>query len=233
MGVQAPIDLYIEPRKSLRIAFGGQSIIVRLPSGVDKERQRTLYKNAQRWIQEKATENPSLLNPYRLKDYDGSCMSVMNSEFKLFVSREERKNAKVKQKGARVFITLPHTISHREENNLCKKLLSKTFATTFKSEVQSEVFDLNERYFQKDINTVRLKYNKSNWGSCSSKSNINLSTRLLLVPKDVRAYVIIHELSHLTEMNHSRRFWNIVAKACPDYKYYEKWLNQNGPNIDF
>ena len=78
-----------------------------------------------------------------------------------------------------------------------------------------------------------MKYNHSNWGSCSSKGNINLSTRLLFAPDDVIDYVIIHELAHRIEMNHSPRFWKLVSDAMPDYKEKEKWLKVHGGKLGF
>ncbi|MCB0682671.1 MAG: M48 family metallopeptidase, partial [Saprospiraceae bacterium] len=65
------------------------------------------------------------------------------------------------------------------------------------------------------------------------KRNINLSTRLLFAPPKVIDYVIIHELAHLVEMNHSRRFWDLVAAAMPDYEEQEKWLKKFGHRCDF
>ena len=62
---------------------------------------------------------------------------------------------------------------------------------------------------------------------------MNLSTRLLFAPKDVIDYVIIHELAHLYEMNHSKKFWNIVSQVMPNYKEKEKWLSKNGRLCDF
>jgi len=64
-------------------------------------------------------------------------------------------------------------------------------------------------------------------------NNINLSTRLLFAPPPVIDYVIIHELTHLIEMNHSSKFWNIVKSIMPDYKQKEKWLKKNGKFCDF
>jgi predicted metal-dependent hydrolase len=78
-----------------------------------------------------------------------------------------------------------------------------------------------------------LKNNQSNWGSCSSKRNINLSSRLLFAPEKVLDYVIVHELSHLKEMNHSKKFWDIVASVMPDYKKMETWLSKNGDKLKF
>jgi len=86
---------------------------------------------------------------------------------------------------------------------------------------------------KEEINKISIKYNHSNWGSCSSKRNLNFSSKLLFAPDDVIDYVIIHELAHLKEANHSPKFWAIVAKAMPSYKEKKKWLSVNGKNLDF
>ena len=103
----------------------------------------------------------------------------------------------------------------------------------FHADISKRVHALNKDFFQKDIKSVNLKYNSSNWGSCSTKGNINLSTRLLFAPDEVIDYVIIHELTHLIEMNHSSKFWKIVKSIMPDYKQKEKWLKVNGGDCDF
>jgi predicted metal-dependent hydrolase len=100
-------------------------------------------------------------------------------------------------------------------------------AQDYKPAITRRVMELNHLYFQKPVNSVNLKFNRSNWGSCSTKSNLNLSTCLLFAPEDVIDYVIIHELAHLIEMNHSHRFWALVENAMPDYKEKEKWLKDN------
>ncbi|HRI62460.1 MAG TPA: M48 family metallopeptidase, partial [Saprospiraceae bacterium] len=83
------------------------------------------------------------------------------------------------------------------------------------------------------IKSVNLKYNHSNWGSCSAHNNVNLSTRLLFAPQDVQDYVILHELAHLVELNHSDRFWSLVQGYMPDYREKEKWLKLNRSKCDF
>ncbi|MFH1049758.1 MAG: SprT family zinc-dependent metalloprotease [bacterium] len=86
---------------------------------------------------------------------------------------------------------------------------------------------------------MHLRYNKINitgantrWGSCSNNKNINFSWRLVLAPKQVVDYVIVHELAHLIEMNHSEKFWNRVARIMPNYMIYETWLKENGHLLD-
>ena len=78
---------------------------------------------------------------------------------------------------------------------------------------------------------IRIKDQKTRWGSCSSKGNINLNWRLILAPKEVMYYVIIHELCHLREMNHSQAFWKLVESICPDYRDHRQWLKDHGDQL--
>lgn len=78
---------------------------------------------------------------------------------------------------------------------------------------------------------ITIRNQRTRWGSCSSKGNLNFNCLLMLVPDRVRDYVIVHELCHLKEMNHSKRFWTEVEKVMPNYKVYRKWLKDNGNMI--
>ena len=75
---------------------------------------------------------------------------------------------------------------------------------------------------------ITIRAQRSRWGSCSSKGNLNFNCLLALVPEDVLDYVIVHELCHLLEMNHSSAFWNNVERIIPDYQVRRKWLKDNG-----
>ena len=79
-----------------------------------------------------------------------------------------------------------------------------------------------------NVMAVRLKDQSSRWGSCSSASNVNFSWRLILVPPEVLNYVVIHELAHLTHMDHSRKFWDLVEKFDSDYREHRRWLTRYG-----
>lgn len=76
-------------------------------------------------------------------------------------------------------------------------------------------------------NKVSIRNQKSRWGSCSHKRNLSFNWKLIMLPEPVLDYVVIHELSHLSEMNHSIRFWNLVERYCPEWKNHRKWLNQH------
>jgi predicted metal-dependent hydrolase len=74
---------------------------------------------------------------------------------------------------------------------------------------------------------VTVRNQRSRWGSCSRRGTISLNWRLIQTPAFVRDYIILHELCHLKEMNHSRRFWREVERVCPDYQIAEHWLKQH------
>lgn len=76
--------------------------------------------------------------------------------------------------------------------------------------------------------SIRIKDQKSCWGSCSSKKNLNFNWKLLLMPIEIMDYVIVHELAHLKQMNHSAAFWAIVETRLPDYRKKREWLRKNG-----
>lgn len=78
------------------------------------------------------------------------------------------------------------------------------------------------------VNQIRIKNQKTMWGSCSSKNNINLNYLLLMAPMKVIDYVIIHELVHTIHRNHSLDFWSSVESIMPDYKEHKLWLKANG-----
>lgn len=82
-----------------------------------------------------------------------------------------------------------------------------------------------------DYGRVTIRNQKTRWGSCSAKGNLNFNCLLMLAPEDVLDYVVIHELCHRKEMNHSPRFWSEVAKIMPDYKNSKIWLKENGGDI--
>ncbi len=80
---------------------------------------------------------------------------------------------------------------------------------------------------QLTVQRVTIRNQRSRWGSCSRRGTISLNWRLIQTPPYVRDYIILHELMHLRQMNHSARFWREVESVCPDYETAERWLKQH------
>jgi len=78
---------------------------------------------------------------------------------------------------------------------------------------------------------ITIRNQKTRWGSCSSKGNLNFNCLLMLTPTEVIDSIVVHELCHRKEMNHSERFYNEVLKVYPDYYKWNKWIKENGSKI--
>ena len=87
----------------------------------------------------------------------------------------------------------------------------------------NEVGFLNKKY-----NKVKIKDLKSSWGTCGENGNLSFSWRLILAPKHVMEYIVVHELCHLVELNHSKKFWRLVTDLFPQKKLSQDWLKTNG-----
>lgn len=98
--------------------------------------------------------------------------------------------------------------------------------TILDARVQHHARDLGVTYTR-----LTIRDGRSRWGSCSARGGLNFSWRLILAPPAVLEYVVIHELAHRRELNHSPRFWAIVATHCPDYRLHQRWLRDHGARL--
>ena len=79
--------------------------------------------------------------------------------------------------------------------------------------------------------SITVRDQKSRWGSCSSRGTLSFNYRLFFAPPVILDYVVVHELCHLTHMNHSKDFWNMVGRVMPDYKIHRAWLKDHGEEL--
>lgn len=90
-------------------------------------------------------------------------------------------------------------------------------------------------YFNKtynfSFNKISIRNQKTRWGSCSKNGNISFNYKIALLPEKMADYIIVHELCHLNEFNHSKNFWSLVAKAIPDHHDIRKDLKKNGSSL--
>lgn len=92
------------------------------------------------------------------------------------------------------------------------------------------LFELADRHGLK-VSRVTIRNQRSRWGSCSRSGAIALNFRLVQMPPAIRDYVLIHELMHLKQQNHGRRFWALVEHACPEFREAERWLRREGRGL--
>ncbi len=78
---------------------------------------------------------------------------------------------------------------------------------------------------------LSIRGQKTRWGSCSRRGNLSFNWKLLMAPEPIIDYVVIHELAHLKEMNHTKRFWQLVGQHCPDWRNHKKWLKDHAVEL--
>ena len=115
-----------------------------------------------------------------------------------------------------------------------KKKLSEKERLEYRKKAKL-VFRERADYFASSMglsfNRIAIREQRTRWGSCSSKKNLNFNWKLLLAPPQVLDYVVVHELCHLKQMNHSKAFWTEVEAVLPDYKERKRWLRENGAEL--
>lgn len=116
--------------------------------------------------------------------------------------------------------------------DLARKMTAPESALSFQESKQSalvfvsgRIKALNKQY-RFDYNEINIKNQKTRWGSCSRKGNLNFNYRIASLPPHLADYIIVHELCHLKEFNHSQKFWNLVAQAIPDYQKLQTELQE-------
>ena len=232
-GNKIPARIHTEPRNNIRFSMGKTRAICRLPVMLPTEERTRQLRRFEDWVRQVFEQKKDLRARFFKAEYKtGDTLQVGAHRYRITVTPSDKKTHYARLSGDEIILDLcADTPEGRKK--AARHLISRIVARHQLPRITRRVDDWNDRYFKKDLNGVRLKYNRSNWGSCSSRGNVNLSTRLLFAPEWVQDYVIVHELAHLVEMNHSPRFWKIVADILPDYKEAEKWLKTNGGKCDF
>ncbi|TNE64231.1 MAG: M48 family peptidase [Bacteroidetes bacterium] len=233
-GTELPVEVVFEHRRGHRFSITRQRIIMRLPLGLDAPSVQARLGELQQWVGKVAAKKAALLAPFTPREYkSGDTLTVGRRQYILDILEEDRRSHTGKLIGNTIALQLSNHSTAANRTKAIRTLLSRIVAGDFHPEIEERVHFWNRRSFNRPIKGVFLKYNHSNWGSCSTNGNINLSTRLLFAPQEVQDYVIVHELAHLVELNHSDRFWALVERYMPDYREKEKWLKVHGGTCDF
>jgi predicted metal-dependent hydrolase len=229
-GEHFPVEVVLDKRSlSARFALTGKKAILRVPAHMQPCCIEDIIPKFEQWVRATVAQRPDLHRSVMGRSYtDGSTLQVFGREYVINIREEARNGHRGRIEGRNIQLTLAIDDSPVNRRKSIKHLISRLVASDCAPEFVRRVQELNFLFFQKPINGVSFKYNQSNWGSCSSNKNLNFSTRLLFAPAEVIDYIIIHELAHLTHMDHSDQFWALVENAMPEYRRAEGWLKQNG-----
>ena len=150
----------------------------------------------------------------------------------LFLRKFSGEEIKISNEGNQILVQIPQELAF--ENPLVQSEIRKTVSKILRKQAKAylprRIDFLAEKYgfsFEK----LRFSHTGTRWGSCSSSGTISLNIALMNLPHHLIDYVIIHELCHTRQMNHSSKFWKEVEKYCPDYKKYVQEIKQFSPSI--
>jgi predicted metal-dependent hydrolase len=224
------VFVYLENRNDCRASIGAKGIHIRLTKYFNErdrfDQEMQLLDWAKKYIaKNELHKKPPLYRQYR----DGDTLKVMGKEFLIRIRYVPEKNASNGSlKNDIIQLQLSEGMSPKQDQKHKTYLVSRLIGNEFQPQIAQRVQYLNDLHFQRPIKKLRLRDSITNWGSCSWDGNINISVRLLFAPPEVIDYVLIHELAHLVEHNHSDRFWHLVEKVMPGYRLAESWLHQHG-----
>ncbi|MCR6544379.1 M48 family metallopeptidase [Dehalobacterium formicoaceticum] len=154
-----------------------------------------------------------------------SRIRYLDQEYPIVVILDSDAPIRVELNGDKALFTLPE---NREE--LIQQVIQAWYPWAAKQFIEERCPHWAEK-MRVSYQRIYIKNQKSRWGSCSGSKNLSFNMRLIMAPIEVVDYVIIHELTHLKEMNHSPVFWQMVADFCPSYQEHRDWLKKYGAGL--
>jgi predicted metal-dependent hydrolase len=211
-----PNKIIRSKRKTLSLTINENAeLIIRAPKRLSIEKIQDFINEKENWINRKKR-----LIENQIKDVTSNHNKLLylGNLFPINVEQNASKE---------LFFTGEEFIANSIEPDSLSLSIKKWYKNKFKEIALPRVaYFANKHNLM--VNQVRIKNQKTMWGSCSSKNNINLNYLLLMAPMDVIDYVIVHELVHTIHRNHSTDFWNSVESIMPEFQEHKRWLKKNG-----
>ena len=215
-------QLIKKSKKTLSLKISENGLVVSAPLFMSEKKINQLVISKIKWIKKKL----ELIEPQKNKLFIKNRVSfdLLGKEIKITLLDGNNKIEWVDENNLKIFF---------KDQDDQKKL--KTFFIKWLKEIALDYFSQRAYEISKlyaiPSNSILLSNAKSRWGTCNSKTEVRINWRLIQADPYVVDYVICHEFAHLTHMNHSRNFWNLVEKLCPNYKLAENYLKNKGFNL--
>lgn len=159
--------------------------------------------------------------------FDGSVFSLEGSPCTLHLHAQtaKRPRADFASDGLHLWVSAP------EDEEAVRAALKSVLAERALARIRERIAVYQPK-IGGTFGRVAVRDQRSRWGSCSAKHNLNFNWKLILAPQQALDYVVVHELCHLHEFNHSLRFWRLVEAQMPDYEVWKKWLKTHGSELN-
>lgn len=217
--------------KRVSISIKNSRVRVAIPTGFTFEYAKTFLEDNKDWVLKHLQKQILISQKVKPKQYtSGEKLLYRGRSYPLVIEEVVATEYFAVFKGSRIVVSIPPRLAP-DKKTLMVKLLIEEWYKGQAQKLLPEQVDYYSKILNTPYNKLKVKDQKTRWGSCSNKGNINLNWRIIMAPHQVAAYVIIHELTHLRHMNHSKDFWNMVEESLPDCKKWKKWLALNGKEL--
>ena len=219
-------------RKTIGIIVGKNGEVkVHAPFCVSKKQVCEVVQKKKDWIVKKVNEvTERKSNSVYRQFISGEKFLYLGKEYTLKIVERDLGKSEVLIQGDTMAVHISQGLSGESRKQAIKEALVKWYRMSF-----AEIVNERIKKYTLQLNLapckVVIKDQKTRWGSCSKKGNINLNWRLVMAPTDIIDYVVVHELCHLKVMNHSKDFWNLVKSILPNYTEGREWLKVNGNRL--
>ena len=226
-GFEFPIEVIRTDRKrSASIYLDGEGIKVRVPKGLSDSHVRDLIARKSPWIKRKLREAELTASPRPKEFVSGETFSYLGRNYRLKVLSGDIPSLKLR--GG--YLEVNTSGSSETQKEQVRSLL----LDWYREHAQKRLEEKTHRYaqvLQVELNSVSVKDYKSRWGSCSTKGDVCYNWRIVIAPHRIVDYVVVHELCHLLEHNHSAIYWRHVERIIPDFRKCREWLKQNSERL--
>lgn len=218
---------YSKRRKTSQLKIvNPQTLEIKVPYFTSEKYVRQLLTDKSGWITKKIEALTKIdNNPINKSFANGEQVLYLGDLYTLSLLPDNIEHPCIVLDSCRVLIRFPQQMN---ENSVALKYTFKDWLISSASNILEE----KTKYWADAIGVkpkiIRIKEQKTRWGSCSSLGAVNYNWRIIMSPPEVIDYLVIHELCHLRFLNHSSQFWNLVKQFSPNYKQHRAWLRANG-----
>ncbi len=205
------------------------TFVVRKPDQLSSSDVKTAIEKKRSWLGEKLSEIDKIKEKKREKEFvSGEGFSYLGRSYRLKVLKDSV--LFVKANGRRLEVHAPESIQE-DENKIREAIVSWYF-----NRAEEKLTERARRYEGKvdvSFKGVKIKDQEKRWGSRTKNRTLLFNWRIMMAPLSIVDYVVVHELCHLKFNNHSKKFWKLLCSVLPDYQERKKWLEKNGPLLEF
>lgn len=221
--------------KNTRIVVKPGKIEVIAPLKVSERHIKAFVEAQQDWIraaiQRVADKVQAVPNLAPAHYADGATVPFQGRQIPLEIKPTAAKTVRIQLHADAIFIVyLPANVDRQQSSELIRLSLIRWMKQQARLHA-AMLIDKHAQQFGLFPRALRIKTQKSRWGSCGPKNDINLNWLLMLAPPSALEYVVVHELCHIRHKNHSKDFWQLVAEHLPDYQQQRRWLKQHGAGL--